>query len=60
MNTQQLIYGIGTNLEHIHFLVLGLLESIPENDGATWAALTAFRAVMMEAEDQWARVIGEE
>ncbi|MGO9018133.1 MAG: hypothetical protein ACLQVJ_07245 [Syntrophobacteraceae bacterium] len=60
MNANQLKYGIGTNLEYLHFLLLGLLESIPEDDGATWAALTSFRAVMMEAEDQWARVTGEE
>ncbi len=60
MNVEQLTYGIGTNLEYIHFLVLGLLESIPSEDGATWAALTSFRVVMMEAEDQWAKVIGKE
>ena len=60
MNAEQIKYGIGTNLEYIHFLIIALLESIREDDGATWADLTNFRAVMMEAEDQWARVTGEE
>jgi hypothetical protein len=60
MNAEQLVYGIGVNLEHIHFLLLNLLESIPEDDGAAWAVLTSFRTVMMEAKDQWARVTGEE
>ena len=60
MNANQLKYGIGRNLESINFLLIALLESLPEDDGATWAAVTNFRAVMMEAYDRWARVTGEE
>jgi len=54
------MHGIGRKLLSIDLLVDDLFLAIPENDGATWAALVPFQAAIRETMEKWARVIGEE
>jgi hypothetical protein len=51
---------IGRKLLSIDLLVGDLFDSIPESDGAAWAALVPFQVAVREAMEKWARVIGEE
>jgi hypothetical protein len=50
---------IGRKLLNVDLLLEDLFLAIPENDGATWAALVPFQAAVRESMDKWANVIEE-
>ncbi|MGA3117998.1 MAG: hypothetical protein ABSF90_26640 [Syntrophobacteraceae bacterium] len=60
MDARQMMRDIGRKLLSIDLLVGDLFDSIPESDGAAWAALVPFQVAVREAMEKWARVIGEE
>jgi len=59
MDATQLMREIGRKLLNVDLLLEDLFLAIPENDGATWAALVPFQAAVRESMDKWANVIEE-
>lgn len=59
MDARQIAREIGRKLLNVDLLLDDLFLAVPENDGATWAALVPFQVTIKEAMDKWAEVIGE-
>lgn len=59
MDATQLMREIGRKLLNVDLLLDDLFEAIPENDGATWAALVPFQVTIKKAMEKWGSVIGE-